>query len=54
MENKISFINEALRTFPQLSHASNIITKYSSIKNDNEKSALNLLIPKYVDYLGKC
>lgn len=53
MENKILFIEDALQTFPQLSHASNIITKCSGTKNDNEKSALDQIIPEYVDYLEK-
>ena len=36
---------------PQLSHASNIITKYNAGLSEKEEKALNLLIPQYVQYL---
>ena len=39
--------------YPQLSHASNIITKYSGLLSSKEKNALTLLIPEYTKYLKK-
>ena len=37
--------------YPQLSHASNIITKYNGKLTSNEKNALAILIPEYAKYL---
>lgn len=47
------FICEARNNYPQLSHASNIITKCSGRLSRIEASALDLLIPEYADYLKK-
>lgn len=51
MNKAYDFICEARDTYPQLSHASNIITKCSGPLSEKESSALELLIPKYADYL---
>ncbi len=37
--------------YPQLSHASNIITKYNGTLTSKEEYALTLLIPEYAKYL---
>ena len=47
------YVCSAKETFPQLSHASNIITKFNSALNSKEERALNLLIPEYTKYLRK-
>lgn len=47
------FICQAKETYPQLSHASNIITKYNSTLTLKEESALTILIPEYSKYLRK-
>lgn len=47
------FICQAKETYPQLSHASNIITKYSSTLTAKEERALTILIPEYTKYLRK-
>lgn len=51
MNKAYKFICEARETYPQLSHASNIITKCSGRLSKKEEEALDLLIPKYADYL---
>ncbi len=48
-----SFICEAKDEYPQLSHASNIITKYNSNLKPKEENALVALIPEYAKYLKK-
>jgi hypothetical protein len=45
------FICKQLDEYPQLSHASNIITKSNSKLKQEEKTALDALIPKYAEYL---
>lgn len=50
-EKSIHFLAEAKEKCAQLSHASNIITKYRSCSKPEEEKALNLLIPEYVKYL---
>lgn len=47
------YICEARDKYPQLNHASNIITKASGVLSAKEKDALGMLIPKYASYLGK-
>ena len=47
------YICDARDKFPQLSHASNIITKSNGTLSAREKEALALLIPKYASYLKK-
>lgn len=47
------YICETREKFPQLSHASNIITKASGRLTAAEKDALGKLIPKYASYLKK-
>lgn len=47
------YICEAREKYPQLSHASNIITKASGRLTAAEKDALGKLIPKYASYLKK-
>ena len=47
------FICEARRKYPQLSHASNIITKMGSSSKPQEQEALVKMVPKYADYLKK-
>lgn len=47
------YICEARDKYPQLSHASNIITKASGNLTAKEKDALGMLIPKYASYLKK-
>lgn len=47
------YICEARDKYPQLSHASNIITKASGRLSALEKDALGKLIPKYANYLKK-
>ena len=39
--------------YPQLSHASNIITKYNGTLTPKEEYALTLLIPEYAKYLKR-
>lgn len=51
IDNDFKYICSAKDAYPQLSHASNIITKYNSTLTDNEKSALTKLIPEYTKYL---
>lgn len=53
MENSqdFRFICGARTRYPQLSHASNIITKITGNLTAKDKSALDLLIPQYADYL---
>lgn len=47
------FICEARDKYPQLSHASNIITKANGRLSALEKDALGKLIPKYANYLKR-
>lgn len=47
------FICQAKESHPQLSHASNIITKYNSTLTAKEERSLTLLIPEYAKYLRK-
>lgn len=51
IDSDFEFICSAKETFPQLSHASNIITKYDSKLTTKEERALTLLIPEYSKYL---
>ena len=55
MENSqdLKFICETRNCYPQLSHASNIITKITGTLTEKENSALDLLIPQYAIYLKK-
>lgn len=53
MNSDFEYICSTKEAYPQLSHASNIITKYNGTLTDNEEKALNLLIPEYVKYLKK-
>jgi len=53
INNDYDFICRAKETYPQLSHASNIITKYNSTLTSKEERALTLLIPEYAKYLRK-
>lgn len=53
INSDFEYICSAKDAYPQLSHASNIITKYHGKLTDKEESALNLLIPKYKVYLKK-
>ena len=46
-----AFICESRNRFPQLGHASNIISKYGGRLSDMEKNALEMLLPEYVRYL---
>ena len=52
-KNDYDFICKAMDSYPQLSHASNIITKCSGKRSTNEERALELLIPEYAKYLRK-
>lgn len=47
------FISEARELHPQLSHASNIVAKASGKLSAKESAALEILIPKYAQYLKK-
>lgn len=47
------FISEARELHPQLSHASNILAKASGKLSAKESAALEILIPKYAQYLKK-
>jgi len=47
------FICSAKQTYPQLSHASDIITKHNGALTLNERKALEMLIPEYAKYLHK-
>ena len=47
------FICQAMESYPQLSHASNIITKCSGKRSPKEERALESLIPEYAKYLHK-
>ena len=47
------FICAKRAEYPQLSHASNIITKLCGVLTKREKDALALLIPRYADYLKR-
>lgn len=51
--NYYDYICEMKGKYPQLSHASNIITKYSGKLNGKEENALTKLIPEYSKYLHK-
>lgn len=51
--NDYNYICEMKEMFPQLSHASNIITKSVGKLSQNEESALSKLIPEYAKYLRK-
>lgn len=51
--NDYDYICEMKDKFPQLSHASNIITKCSGKLSTKEESALKMLIPEYSKYLRK-
>lgn len=53
INNDFDYIIWAKNTYPQLSHASNIIKKYNSELSKKEESALTQLIPKYKLYLEK-
>lgn len=50
LDTQLQYIERMLDTFPQLVHASNIITKFKSEKG-KEKEALEALIPEYYSYL---
>ena len=47
------YISSAKDAYPQLSHASNIITKYNCKLTAKEDYALTLLMPEYARYLKK-
>ena len=51
--NDYNYICEMKDKFPQLSHASNIMTKWSGKLSKKEESALKMLIPEYSKYLRK-
>ncbi len=51
MNKDYKYICNSRDIYPQLSHASNIITKYNSALNQREKDALDMLIPRYANYL---
>lgn len=51
MNKDYKFICEARESYPQLSHASNIITKCCGRLSKEEEAALVLLLPKYASYL---
>lgn len=53
INNDYDFICKAKELYPQLSHASNIITKYNSSLTAKEERALTILIPEYAKYLRK-
>lgn len=53
INNYYDYICEMKGKYPQLSHASNIITKYSGKLNGREEDALTKLIPEYSKYLQK-
>lgn len=54
MKNKdYKYICEARDNHPQLSHASNIVTKMSGNLSKKEEEALDLLVPVYAAYLKK-
>lgn len=50
LETQIAYIERMFETYPQLVHASNIITKLKTEKG-KEKEALGALIPEYYSYL---
>lgn len=50
-EKDYEYICSAKDTYPQLTHASNIITKYNGSLTTKEENALALLIPEYSKYL---
>lgn len=52
IESDFKYICEQRKRYPQLSHASNIISKYNSGKlTPNQTTTLDLLIPEYFKYL---
>ena len=51
INNNYDYICETKGKYPQLSHASNIITKYSGKLKSKEEDALTKLIPEYSNYL---
>lgn len=53
INNNYDYICETKGKYPQLSHASNIITKYSGKLKSKEEDALTKLIPEYSNYLHK-
>ena len=53
INSDIEYICSTKDAYPQLSHASNIITKYNGTLTAKEKYALTLLIPEYARYLKK-
>ncbi len=50
-EEDLSYLVEAKREFPQLSHAANILTKINGKLNAKQRDALEALVPEYVNYL---
>ncbi|MBQ4442053.1 MAG: Bpu10I family restriction endonuclease [Bacteroidales bacterium] len=52
-KNDYDFICEVIESYPQLSHASNIITKCRGKRSFDEERALELLIPEYAKYLRR-
>lgn len=53
INNYYNYICEMKGKYPQFSHASNIITKYSGKLNGKEGDTLNKLIPEYSKYLHR-
>lgn len=51
LKESFDFICYAKSKFPQLAHASNIITKHNGALSPKEKEALDRLIPEYAEYL---
>lgn len=53
INSEFEFVCSEKETYPQLSHASNIITKYNGKLTSKEEHALTLLIPEYAKYLRR-
>ena len=51
LEREYNYICEQKRKMPQLSHASNIISKWGSNLKGQQKTTLQSLIPEYAKYL---
>lgn len=52
MKDKIAYIEQMVKTYPQLGHAKNILGKYRGKLSPAQKTALDNIIPYYFNYLN--
>ncbi len=53
ISDEYNFLCDSLNENPQLSHASNICTKYERSVKSKEKQALEAISPIYKEYLSR-